>query len=636
MEKRQIQKARIPKEKKDIWNLPPLQIAAGAFAADWESLRNYRVPNWFRNAKLGFWSHWDPQSVPEEGDWYARQMYLETHKDYRYHLEHYGHPSEFGYKDICGLFTCEGFQPLEILRLVKATGAGYFLGLANHHDNFDNFDSKYQPWNSVNVGAFRDIAGEWTEAARAQGLKIGFSYHATPGRVWGQFMPVRYQSDTSGEKSGSSYDGTLTKEDGIGTWWEGMDPADLYGPPHSIDENPLHSPFANQFMHRVNDLLKYQPDLICFDECVGHLRDLGAKMGLGLDELSPQVLANYYNQSQSWNDQGETEVVMTLKDVGGSYNSVPDVQMFQTIHQSFVKGIEKGTEEEIAAYPFQTEDSFADWHYQKGMQYKDGKYIIRQLCDVVSRNGNLAVCIPQHGDGSIDPESVEICEEIARWMDINHEAIYGSRPYEVYGEGDIRYTRKQGCLYAVVPLSEGMDTVTLKYWGSNSVTAGKILQLEILGEQEALSYQQEETSLTCTIPSHIDRNEIIVLKAKSDRDWVNDDDEAFVYSGWDHVYQRDSGNYNNDLHVSRVPEARLELPFTGCGISLYASTGYLKGLLEIRIDKQWVASVALHAKEEKSCVKVFETMLEPGNHLLECIAASASPANIDAACILTQ
>ncbi len=642
-----IQKARLPKEKIDIWNLPKPKMEEGKFAADWESLSAYQAPDWFRDAKFGFWSHWDPQSVPEEGDWYARWMYDESHKDNAYHKEHYGNPAQFGYKELCGLFTAKAFDPEEMIALAKQCGAGYFLCLANHHDNFDNFDSKYQPWNSTHMGPFRDIVGDWCKAAREAGLRIGVSYHATPGRVWGQFMPVRYGKDCPG-------DGRLTVEDGKGTWWEGLDPKDLYGPVHDLDDDPLESPFANQFLQRVNDLMKYQPDLICFDESVGNLRDLGAHMGLGVDKLSPWLLAHYYNLCMKWHD-GKADGIMTMKDIGGRYNSVADTSLHATLHQAFVNGIEKGTEDEIADYPFQTEDSFAEWHYQKGMEYKSAEYIIGQLADVVSRNGNLAICIPQHGDGSIDKISREICDKLSQWLTVNGEAIFRTRPFEVYGEGeDVRYTRRTGVVYAILTRPQAGE-LTLTALGSKSVTMGEILKAELLGgrnigeksgqvtdEADALAYAdsnreareisfiQRDDALTLRIPQEAAGSMPIVLKLTGSRMWMNDDDSGITYDGWIHRYRKNSGNYNNDLHIAKHLGASAKLTAEGSMLTLYAAKGPEYGALEIRIDGKWTGMASLYDRQESSCVKVYEQKLTQGVHQVEIISAHASPANLDA------
>ena len=226
---------------------------AGPFRPYWESLKAYRYPGWFQDAKFGMWAHWSPQCVPEQGDWYARGMYVQGSAQYNYHVKTYGHPSQFGYKDICHLWRGENWNPQELIRLYAKTGAKYFVALGNHHDNFDCWDSKYQPWNCVNVGPKKDIVGTWGKIARAQGLKFGITYHATPARTWRQFMPVRYRSDATGPLRGVPYDGVLTKADGKGKWWDGMDPQQLNGPPHGQDD-PCPE-FVESFLLRVQDVI---------------------------------------------------------------------------------------------------------------------------------------------------------------------------------------------------------------------------------------------------------------------------------------------------------------------------------------------------------------------------------------------
>ena len=187
----------------DIWNLPPLSIEQGRYTTDWDNLsRQYNTPAWWREAKLGAWSHWDPQSMAEDGDWYSRGMYVEGHPQARYHREHFGHPSEYGYKELCRDWVTDLWNPEDLMQLYLKMGARYFLALGNHHDNFDCWDSKYQPWNSVNVGPHQDIVGIWAKVARKYGMPFGIGFHNTPARTWGQFMPVRYTSDKLGDKAG--------------------------------------------------------------------------------------------------------------------------------------------------------------------------------------------------------------------------------------------------------------------------------------------------------------------------------------------------------------------------------------------------------------------------------------------------
>ena len=145
---------------------------------------------------------------------------------------HYGHPSKFGYKDICPLWKAERWDPDALAKLYKRAGAEYLVSLATHHDNFDCWNSKYQPWNCGNIGPKRDIVGTWQKVARANGLRFGVSYHGTPHRVWDEFLPVRYKSDITGPLAGVPYDGVQTMADGKGTWWQGMDPQMINGKPH--------------------------------------------------------------------------------------------------------------------------------------------------------------------------------------------------------------------------------------------------------------------------------------------------------------------------------------------------------------------------------------------------------------------
>ena len=216
----------------DIWNLPPLPVAPGPYSPNWQAIsRLYVAPEWWRDAKFGAWAHWDPQSMPEDGDWYSRGMYIEGNPQYEYNLKHFGHPSEYGYKDICHNWVIDRWNPDELMDLYVEMGARYFMAMGCHHDNFDCYDSKYQPWNSVHVGPKVDIVGTWEKAAREHGMRFGIGFHDTPARTWGQFMPVRYTSDKTGPMQGVPYDALQTILDGKGKWWEGMDPVDLYGPP---------------------------------------------------------------------------------------------------------------------------------------------------------------------------------------------------------------------------------------------------------------------------------------------------------------------------------------------------------------------------------------------------------------------
>ena len=205
------------------------QMLTGRYEPTWQSLETHQTPEWFRDAKFGIWAHWGPQCVEGSGDWMARGMYIEGNGQFKYHVEHYGHPSEFGFKDILPLFKAEKWDPEALVERYKRCGAKYFFVLGNHHDNYDLWNSQYQPWNSQNIGPKKDILDGWTKAAKKAGLPLGISFHADHAWLWYE-TSQRY--DQNGPKAGVYYDGKLTKADGKGKWWEGYDPQMLYRQNH--------------------------------------------------------------------------------------------------------------------------------------------------------------------------------------------------------------------------------------------------------------------------------------------------------------------------------------------------------------------------------------------------------------------
>ena len=289
-------------------------IMKGKFEPSWESLGQYQCPEWFRDAKFGIWAHWSAQCVPEQGDWYARKMYIEGDPDYQYQCEHYGHPSKVGFKDIDHIWHAEHWDPEKLMELYKQAGAKYFMALANHHDNFDCFDSKYQPWNSVKIGPKKDIVGLWAKAARKNGLRFGVTVHCS--RAWSWFEPAQ-GADKKGPLAGVPYDGKLTKADGKGQWWEGLDPQDLYAQNHKPgtklvwDWDPKKGSsvpdqaYCDKFFNRTKDLIDhYNPDLVYFDDTVLPLWPVS--------DAGLRIAAHYYNENMKRHD-GRLEAVMTTK-----------------------------------------------------------------------------------------------------------------------------------------------------------------------------------------------------------------------------------------------------------------------------------------------------------------------------------
>jgi alpha-L-fucosidase len=629
----------------DIWNLPPLPVAAGPYPADWKGLSQiYSVPQWWREAKFGAWAHWDPQSMPEQGDWYARGMYMQGNRQYQYHLKNFGHPSEYGYKDICHNWVIDKWNPEELMGLFVEMGARYFVAMGVHHDNFDCWNSAYQPWNSMNVGPRQDIVGIWEKIARQHGLRFGIGFHNSPPRTWGQFMTVRYTSDKTGPEQGVSYDALQTILDGKGKWWEGMDPVDLYGPVHD-KKNPLNSPFANQFMWRIDDAIsKYHPDMIYFDEHAGDSQmDLGVNMGLGF--LAPSLIANYYNKSIKWN-KGKMDVVINLKGVGGRYDSFQNSpELLPLVDRSLVKSTEAIIESQITAYPFQTETTVADWHYMTGQKYMAAKRVVELMMKNVSRNGSILLNITQHGRGDLDPELIGICKDIGAWLKINGEAVYGSRPFEVYGNDTVLYTRNKGNVYATLLNWDG-EPITLRSLHSGSATLGKVLKVELLGSDLPLKFVQDGTGLIITQQGAIQSQPGIsdqplaskcrVLRITHDKGWINDDDPGVVAPGWIRRCNLGAGDYNNDLTFSNTPGDVYTFSFTGSTVKVISPRDEGAGQMEIQIDGKTRATADLSTIGTRQTQEVVCEIsgLAPGSHTIQIVNRGSGPVAIDALVVI--
>lgn len=633
----------------DIWNLPELPIAEGPYKPEWKELsQNYMAPDWWREAKFGAWSHWDPQSEPEQGDWYARKMYQENSPVYKFHVKTYGHPSQVGYKEITNKWVIDKWDPEALMNLYVDMGARYFMAMGVHHDNFDNWNSKYQPWNSVNIGPKKDIVGIWEKVTRKHGLRFGIGFHNTPPRTWGQFMPVKYASDKNGDLKGVPYDGLNTIVDGKGKWWDGFDPVDLYGPVHTSKDDPLRSPFANQFMWRIDDAItKYHPDVIYFDEHGGDSQvDLGVHMGLGF--LAPQLIANYYNKSLKWN-QGKMEAVVNLKGIGGRYNSFQNSnELLPYVEHSLVKSSEKIIEREIMAYPFQTEESISEWHYQIGQKFLDAPAIVKILLENVCRNGTLLLNLTQHNRGDLDPEVIQTAKDIGAWIKVNAEAIYGSRPFEVHGDTALYYTRNKGKLYATL-INWKDAPIRLKALAVNGATLGKVTKVELLGNGAAINlpFEQNEKGLMVSpapsskaltgINNTTLASQYRVLRITHDKTWINDDDPGVkMAQGWFRHSNLNNGDFNNDLTTSNTPGAKWSFSFTGNGVSIVAPKQPEAGKIEIMIDGKIMKTVDLATTEGKKNQQIVYQVdtLASGNHTITIVNRGGGAVAIDALVVL--
>jgi len=512
-------------------------IAAGPFKADWSSLTNYQTPEWFRDAKFGMWAHWGPQCEPEHGDWYGRNMYLPGQGDFKSHRAEYGHQSTNGFKDVIHQWQAANFNPDKLLAFYKANGAKYFMALANHHDNFDNFNSKYQEWNSVAIGPKKDLIGGWAAAARKNGLRFAVSVHAS--RAWTWYEPAQ-GADTNGAFAGIPYDGKLTKADGKGLWWEGLDPQELYAQNHapgtklSWDWDPAKgssvpdAAYMEKFFKRTQQLWDdYHPDQIYFDDSVLPFHGVTDEIGLNL-------AAHFYNSSIQLH--GKNEAVMNNK------------MLNETQREAMTYDIERGKADHILPQPWQTDTCIGSWHYDAGIfkrhAYKSAASVVRMLADIVSKNGNLMLSVPLQRDGQPDADEIKIVSEIGAWMNVNGEAIYATRPWKIFGEGpstvveekghfggqadvqkkpftaeDIRFTQsKDGkTLYAIVLEIPKDGQVIVKSLASDSAHwAGKISTVRLVGGGwwNKLKFTRDENGLHVSLPKNFNGKTALALKIK--------------------------------------------------------------------------------------------------------------------------
>ncbi|MFI3269169.1 MAG: alpha-L-fucosidase [Rikenellaceae bacterium] len=487
-------------------NLP---ITEGKFTAEDSSLEQYEYPEWFRDAKFGIWSHWGPQAVPRQGDWYARKMYVEVNYNrrtgvvnkagkpdphYTYHQENYGHPSEFGYKDIIPLWKAEKFDPEALMKLYKRVGAKYFVSMGVHHDNFFLWDSKIHKWNSVNMGPKRDIVGDWQKAAKKEGLKFGVSEHLGASYTWYQ---TAKGADTKGAKKGVPYDGANPKYE------------DLYHkalPKSEHNEWYTSDPECQRMWYdRMVELIDmYKPDLLYTDGKIPFENHVGRSL-----------IADYYNRDLQRNKK--STVIYNCKEESNG---------------RFVRDLERGIIEGINPEPWQTDTSIGNWFFKTTQGYSSSDKIIQMLVDIVSKNGNLLLNVVQSPEGDLQPEVMQILEDIAAWMEVNGEAIYSTRPWITFGEGpslskdqgkghaegikdirnyesgDVRFTKRGNTIYAFAMEHPAKDLVI-----KSMPKDVKVKKISMLGSKEKIQFSQAANGeLTIKKPAKMGERSVVTFK----------------------------------------------------------------------------------------------------------------------------
>jgi alpha-L-fucosidase len=442
------------------------------FAPTKQSFETYQCPEWFRDAKFGIWSHWGPDSIPGIGNGYAHDMWHQGGGEYKWHVEHYGHPSKFGYKDVIESWKAEKFDPDALVAKYKAAGAKYIVALATHHDNVDCFDSTYHEWNSVKHGPHKDIVGLWRDATLKAGLRFGVSSHAD-NRGW-NYMYGAQLSDTNGPLAGVPYQG------------KDLSLASLYNAPTNEKDKPSQEWLEGWEKRHLELVEKYSPDFVFLDGGIPH------------GQLGMNVIADYLNLNAKLHHGVEEGVVTT---------------------GSLLPYRERGMSPTLQEKPWLDVSSLSGWFYMNhnpnsdpASNIKDAPTVIHTLADVVSKNGNLLMNFPQRGDGSLYPECEEVLEELTKWMPINGEAIFNTRPWTTFGEGptiipskymnelhapmtwkDIRFTQSKDekTVYAIV-CGIPQDEITIS---SLAPFANKIASVKLLGSLEKLSWKATPSGL---------------------------------------------------------------------------------------------------------------------------------------------
>lgn len=518
-----------------------IPITAGPFKPTWESIEaNYPgTPDWLREAKFGIWVHYGPQSAGEAYDWYARKLYVQGTPAYESHVKKYGHPSEKGYKDVLRDWNPSHYNPKELIEIYHDAGARFLVVQGVHHDQFDMWNSKYQPWNSTRIGPKRDFMAEWSDAARAADMHFGITFHHEYSWWWWQ---TAFQSDATGSKAGVPYDGNLTVADGKGQWWDGMDLRMLYGinlreyegvadaanspwSPPAPGIFKRHLAYANWYSKwwalRIMDAVdKYNPDFI-YTDGTDQQPFSGSGTGTGYKcDAMQRVIADFYNKTLA--RRGNVDVFSVVKFRSRTNGTV-------TTQESSIPGGIKTDQ------PWFCEVPVGDWFYGPDYTYSSDA-VIRYMLEEVSRDGCFCLCVAQRADGSLDDGSKQMLKEVGKWMRINGEGIYGSRAWHVWGEGtnslpggaigrnqankeftssDFRFTvGKNGCLYVwcmTVPApNTRLNVKSLRI--NNGLSNSPMVSVKMLGYDGDIEWRQDADGLKITCPNDMDFKTAVCFK----------------------------------------------------------------------------------------------------------------------------
>lgn len=444
----------------------------GHYKANWESLKTYEIPEWYKDAKLGIFIHWGVYSVPAFGnEWYPRNMYQKDSKEFKHHVETYGNQKDFGYKDFIPMFKAENYDPAAWAALFKKAGARYVVPVAEHHDGFAMYDCSLSKWDAVDMGPKRDLIGDLAKAVRNEGLIFGLSTHRAE-HWWFMNGGMEFESDVP-------------------------DNLDFYGPAKPGDTNPNRKYLDDWYARTAELVEKYQPQLVWFDWWIEEP---------AFELYKQKFAAFYYNKGLEW-DKG---VVINYKN-----------EAFPI--EAAAYDVERGQLGEIRFPLWQTDTAVAknSWGYTENNDYKTVNSLVEDLIDIVSKNGVLLLNIGPKPDGTIPQEDQDILLGIGEWLAVNGEAIYDTRPWTVFGEGptkvvegsfndvkragftseDIRFTTKNGKLYAIVLDWPNDRNINIKSLSSTSeLCEQEIADVKLVGSDKKVKWSQEQDALSAKLP----------------------------------------------------------------------------------------------------------------------------------------
>lgn len=468
----------------------------GPFRPDWASLQAYETPQWYADAKFGIFVHWGLYSIPAFGsEWYSRNMYIQDSPEYTHHIQTYGPQTQFGYKDFIPLFKADQFDPAVWAKLFSDAGARYVVPVAEHHDGFSMYDSHLSDYSAVKMGPKRDLIGEIAAAARAQGLHFALSSHRAE-HDWFFDEGRKFPSDVSDPALAGLYGPAQSR-------MAGKSDEDLFG-----DYTHVSQAWLDDWLARQAELVgRYNPDLVYFDWWIGHP---------SFRNTLPKFLAWYYNKAAN---------------AGGS--AIVNYKLGEFADGTGVLDIERGQAPGIRKDVWQTCTSISDksWGYIDNDTYKSPAAIVHLLADVVSKNGNLLLNVGPRADGHIPDAARDTLLQVGAWLKVNGEAIYGSRPWVVFGEGptetangtfaeskakpytaqDIRFTTKDGVLYAIAMAWPDDGSVTVTSIGRDY----PVKAVTLLGAGQPVAFAQTASGLKLTPPADAPRQPAYVYRIET-------------------------------------------------------------------------------------------------------------------------